>query len=51
VLVAQIGYGALSFLLVGAILGSGLLMAFAVNDKAVARAREHFSTSPNGDSE
>jgi predicted MFS family arabinose efflux permease len=49
VLVAQFGFGALSFLLVGAILASGLLMAFAVNDKAVARAQEHFSTSPNGE--
>ena len=47
VLVAQIGYGALSYLLVGVILVSGLLMAFTVNDKAVARTREHFSTSPN----
>ena len=42
VLVAQLGYGALSFLLVGAVLGSGLLMAFAVNDRAVARAQDHF---------
>lgn len=45
-LVAQFGFGALSYLLVGAILASGLLMAFAVNDKAVARARDHFSESP-----
>ena len=43
VLVAQVGFGALSLLLVGAILGSGLLMAFAVNDKAMARAQGHFS--------
>jgi DHA1 family inner membrane transport protein len=49
-LVAQISYGALSFLLVGAIVGSGLLMAFIVNEGAVARAREHFSTSPERDS-
>ena len=50
-LVAQVGYGALSFLLAGAILGSGLLMAFAVNDKAIARAKEHFSTAPDVDSD
>ncbi len=50
ILVAQVGYGALSFLLVVAILGSGLLMALAVNDKAVARTQEHFSTSPDGNS-
>ncbi len=49
-LVAQLGYGALSFLLVGAILGSGLLMAFVVNDNAVARARDRFSTAPDPDS-
>ena len=49
VLVAQVGYGALSFLLVGVILGSGLLMAFLVTDNAVARAREHFANAPEGD--
>jgi predicted MFS family arabinose efflux permease len=43
VVVAQFGFGALSALLVGAILCRGLLMAFAVNDKAVERARQHFS--------
>lgn len=45
-LVAQVGYGALSFLLVATILVSGLLMAFLVNDKAAARVREHFSGTP-----
>ncbi len=45
-LVAQVSYGALSLLLVSAVLGSGLLMAFIVNEAAVARAREHFSTLP-----
>ena len=49
VLVAQVGYGALSFLLVGVILGSGLLMAFLVTDNAVARAREHFANAPERD--
>lgn len=49
-LVAQFGYDALSFLLVASILGSGLFMAFGVNDGAVARTRAHFSTSPNRDS-
>jgi predicted MFS family arabinose efflux permease len=50
VLVAHAGYGALSWLLVAVILGSGLAMAFLVNDGAVARAREHFSSSPTGGS-
>lgn len=48
VLVAQIGYGALSFLLAGAILASGLLMAFAVTERAVLRTREHFAPTPDG---
>ena len=43
VLVAQFGFGTLSYFLVGVILGSGLLMTFLVNDTAVARARKHFS--------
>ena len=47
VLVAQFGYGALSFLLVAAVLASGLLMAFAVNDKTMARTRDRFSSSPD----
>jgi predicted MFS family arabinose efflux permease len=45
VVVAQFGFGALSGLLVGAILASGLLMVFTVNDKAAECAREHFSKS------
>jgi len=45
VLVAQFGYGALSYLLVGVILLSGLIMAFGVNDRAVARTRDHFAAS------
>ena len=48
-LVAQINYGALSFLLAGIILGSGLLMAFLVTGSSVARAREHFSYTPEKD--
>ena len=48
-LVARFGYGALSFLLVGAVLASGLLMAFAVNDRAMARTRARFATSPDGE--
>jgi predicted MFS family arabinose efflux permease len=50
VLVSQYGFGALSCLLVGAVLGSGFLMAFAVNDKAVECAQEHFSKSPDDNS-
>ena len=50
VLVAQLGYGALSFLLVGVTLGSGLLMAYRVNGNAVARARDHFATALDKDS-
>ena len=49
VLVAKVGYGALSFLLVVVILGSSMLMALLVTDSAVARAREHFSNAPEGD--
>jgi hypothetical protein len=45
-LVSQFGFGALSWLLVGAAVGSGCLMGFAVNDKAVARARAHFAEPP-----
>jgi predicted MFS family arabinose efflux permease len=47
VLVAQFGYGALSFLLVGVILASGLLMAFGVTGAAVARSRDHFANVPD----
>ena len=47
-LVAQVSLGALSVLLVVAILTSGLLMALLVNDRAVARARAHFAASPHG---
>jgi predicted MFS family arabinose efflux permease len=39
VLVSQYGFGARSFVLVGAVLGRGLLLAFTVNDTAVERAR------------
>jgi predicted MFS family arabinose efflux permease len=46
VLVAQVSYGALSFLLFLVILVSGLLMGLRVNDAALNRAREHFSRSP-----
>ncbi|MDD9904402.1 MAG: MFS transporter [Rhodospirillaceae bacterium] len=46
-LVAHVGYGALSFLLTGAILASGLLMIIAANDSAVARAKTHFAASPD----
>ena len=49
VLVAHFGYGALSFLLAGAALASGLLMAFAVNESAVTRTRERFSSPPEGE--
>ena len=48
-LVAQINYGALSFLLAGIILGSGLLMAFLVTGTAAVRARERFSKTPEED--
>jgi len=48
VLVDHVGYGALSFLLAGAVLGSGLLMAFAVNERAMARLRDRFSPPPEG---
>ena len=41
---AHFGYGALSFLLAGAVLASGLLMAFAVTESAVARARTRLSS-------
>lgn len=43
-LVAHLGYGALSFLVGGAVLLSGLLMIFTVNDAAMARARKHFAS-------
>ncbi len=43
-LAAHFGYGALSFLLAGAVLGSGLLMVFAVTERAVARTRLRFSS-------
>ncbi|MDE0408021.1 MAG: MFS transporter [Alphaproteobacteria bacterium] len=49
VLVDHVGYGALSFLLAGAVLGSGLLMAFAVNERAMVRLRDRFSPPPEGE--
>lgn len=49
VLVAQFGYGALSFLLAGAILGSGLLMWLCVTDRAMVRARRHFAAPKAGE--
>ena len=49
VLVAQIGYGALSYLLAAAIFGSGLLMAFLVTDRAMARTKDYFASSPKAD--
>jgi predicted MFS family arabinose efflux permease len=42
-LVAHVGYGALSYLVCGAILLSGLLMMFRVNEEAMVRARNYFS--------
>ena len=48
VLVAQFGFGALSFLLAGVILVSGMIMAFLVNERTIVSAREHFSSSPPG---
>jgi predicted MFS family arabinose efflux permease len=45
VVLSQYGFGALSCLLISAISGSELLMAFAVNDKAVGSAQEYFSKS------
>ena len=48
-LIAHFGYGALSFLLAGAVLGSGLLMAFAVNERAMVRLRDRFSPPPEGE--
>ena len=47
-LVARFGYGALSFLLAGAVLASGLLMAFAVTEKAIARTRARFAPPADG---
>ncbi len=47
-LVARLGYDALSFLLAGAVFASGLLMALAVNERAVARTRARFSGPPDG---
>ena len=44
-LVAHASYGALSFLLAGAILASGLLMTIAANDGAVSRAKAHFAAA------
>lgn len=49
VLVDHAGYGALSFLLVGAVLASGLLMAFRVNERAVLRTRERFAPATEGE--
>ncbi len=48
VLVDHIGYGAVSFLLAGAVLASGLLMVCAVTEKAVARTRARFAPAPDG---
>ncbi len=48
-LIAHFGYGALSFLLAGAVLVSGLLMAFVVNERAMARLRDRFSPPPEGE--
>lgn len=42
-LVAQVGFGALSYLICGAILCSGLLMMFRINDAALGRARTHYA--------
>lgn len=42
-LVAQFGYSAISYFLAIAVLGSGLIMAINVNDRAIAKAREYFS--------
>ena len=44
VLVAQIGYGAISALLAIVILLSALVMTFLVTDKAIAEAHVHFGT-------
>ena len=46
-LVAQFGFGALSYLLCGAIVLSATLMALGVNDRTVARARAHFAVAVN----
>ncbi len=46
-LVAHFGYGALSFLLAGAVLASGLLMLCAVTEKAVDRTRARFAPAPD----
>ena len=48
-LIAHFGYGALSFLLAGAVLVSGLLMAFVVNERAMASLRDRFSPLPDGE--
>ena len=50
VLLSQYGFGALSFLLVGTVVGSGFLMVFFINDKAVDRAQKGFSKSPDDNS-
>jgi predicted MFS family arabinose efflux permease len=44
-LMAQVGYGALSFQLAAATLGSGLLLALFLQEGAVGRARRHYSGS------
>ena len=49
-LVSLFGFGALSGLLVGTVVASGLPMAFVVNDKAVERARDYFSKPPDNNS-
>ncbi len=48
-LAARFGYGALSFLLAGAVLASGALMALTVNERAMARTRARFAPRPEGD--
>lgn len=48
-LIAHFGYGGLSFLLAAAVLASGLLMASAVNERAMARTRARFSPPPVGE--
>ena len=47
-LAARFGYGALLFLLAGAVLASGVLMAFAVTERAAARIRARFAPPPDG---
>lgn len=44
VLVAQFGFGAISYLLAASVLSSGLIMAFSINNRSISDARAHFST-------